>query len=109
MSLSGNQIREKFIAYFRDKRGHLHLPSSSLIPDNPTLLLTSAGMVQFVPISLGLASSSQPPRAVTAQKCASACGNDSDIENVVKTARHHSFFEMMGNFRFGDYFKAEVI
>lgn len=109
MHLSGNQIREKYIAYFRDKRGHLHLPSSSLIPDNPTLLLTSAGMVQFVPIFLGHTQASEPPRAVTAQKCARAGGKDSDIENVGRTARHHSFFEMMGNFSFGDYFKAEVI
>ncbi len=104
MHLSGNEIREKYIAYFRDKRGHLHLPSSSLIPDNPTLLLTSAGMVQFVPIFLGHTAPPQPPKAVTAQKCARAGGKDSDIENVGRTARHHSFFEMMGNFSFGDYF-----
>jgi alanyl-tRNA synthetase len=109
MILSGAEIRERFISYFRDKRGHLHLPSSSLIPDNPTLLLTSAGMVQFVPIFLGQAPPLNPPRAVTAQKCARAGGKDSDIENVGRTARHHSFFEMMGNFSFGDYFKKEVI
>ncbi len=109
MVLSGSQIREQFISYFRDKRGHLHLPSSSLIPENPTLLLTSAGMVQFVPIFLGQKEPTDPPRAVTAQKCARAGGKDSDIENVGRTARHHSFFEMMGNFSFGDYFKAEII
>ena len=109
MALTGNEIRDKFIAYFRDKHGHLHLPSASLIPDNPTLLLTSAGMVPFVPIFLGQAAPTKPPRAVTAQKCARAGGKDSDIENVGRTARHHSFFEMMGNFSFGDYFKAEVI
>ncbi|HEY9718716.1 MAG TPA: alanine--tRNA ligase [Trichormus sp.] len=109
MPLSGAEIREKFISYFRDKRGHLHLPSSSLIPDNPTLLLTSAGMVQFVPIFLGQAPAPQPPRVVTVQKCARAGGKDSDIENVGRTARHHSFFEMLGNFSFGDYFKKEVI
>src|SRR3984885_11108235 len=109
VTLSGAQIRDKFIAYFKDKRGHLHLPSASLIPDNPTLLLTSAGMVPFVPIFLGQAAPTKPPRAVTAQKCARAGGKDSDIENVGRTARHHSFFEMMGNFSFGDYFKAEVI
>ncbi len=109
MSLSSSQIRDKFIAYFRDKRGHLHLPSSSLIPDNPTLLLTSAGMVQFVPIFLGQSPPPQPPRAVTAQKCTRAGGKDSDIENVGRTARHNSFFEMLGNFSFGDYFKAQVI
>ena len=109
MSLSGAQIRDKFVEYFRDKRGHLHLPSSSLIPDNPTLLLTSAGMVQFVPIFLGQSPPTSPPRVVTVQKCARAGGKDSDIENVGRTARHHSFFEMLGNFSFGDYFKKEVI
>jgi alanyl-tRNA synthetase len=109
MFLSGAEIRELYISYFRDKRGHQHLPSSSLIPDNPTLLLTSAGMVQFVPIFLGQVPPLNPPRAVTAQKCARAGGKDSDIENVGRTARHHSFFEMMGNFSFGDYFKKEVI
>ncbi|MBX9692010.1 MAG: alanine--tRNA ligase, partial [Cyanobacteria bacterium] len=109
MTLSGAQIREKFISFFRDKHGHLHKPSSSLIPDNPTLLLTSAGMVQFVPIFLGNAPPTNPPRAVTVQKCARAGGKDSDIENIGRTSRHHSFFEMLGNFSFGDYFKKEVI
>jgi alanyl-tRNA synthetase len=108
MSLSGSEIRQKFISYFRDKREHLHLPSASLIPDNPTLLLTSAGMVPFVPFFLGQA---PPPRTriVTCQKSARAGGKDSDIENIGRTARHHSFFEMLGNFSFGDYFKKEVI
>lgn len=109
MTLSGAEIREKFISFFRDKKGHLHLPSSSLIPDNPTLLLTSAGMVQFVPIFLGKSKPTDPPRAVTVQKCARAGGKDSDIENIGRTARHHSFFEMLGNFSFGDYFKKEII
>ena len=109
MTLSGNEIRDKFVSYFRDKRAHLHKPSSSLIPDNPTLLLTSAGMVQFVPIFLGQAEPTNPPRAVTVQKCARAGGKDSDIENIGRTARHHSFFEMLGNFSFGDYFKAEQV
>lgn len=107
--LSGNEIRDKFVAYFEKKRGHLHLPSSSLIPDNPTLLLTSAGMVQFVPIFLGQAKPTDPPRVVTVQKCARAGGKDSDIENIGRTSRHHSFFEMLGNFSFGDYFKKEII
>jgi alanyl-tRNA synthetase len=107
-TLTGAQIREKFISYFHDKRGHLHLPSASLIPDNPTLLLTSAGMVPFVPYFLGQA---PPPasRIVTCQKVTRAGGKDSDIENIGRTQRHHSFFEMLGNFSFGDYFKKEVI
>lgn len=108
MSLSGADIRQRFISYFKDKRDHLHLPSASLIPDNPTLLLTSAGMVPFVPYFLGQA---PPPktRIVTVQKSARAGGKDSDIENIGRTARHHSFFEMLGNFSFGDYFKKEII
>ncbi len=108
MSLSGSEIRQKFTSYFKDKRGHLHLPSASLIPDNPTLLLTSAGMVPFVPYFLGQA---PPPasRITTCQKSARAGGKDSDIENIGRTARHHSFFEMLGNFSFGDYFKKEII
>lgn len=109
MTLSGAEIRDKFISFFKEKKGHLHLPSSSLIPDNPTLLLTSAGMVQFVPIFLGNSKPTEPPRAVTVQKCARAGGKDSDIENIGRTARHHSFFEMLGNFSFGDYFKKEII
>ncbi|MCB9468243.1 MAG: alanine--tRNA ligase [Candidatus Obscuribacterales bacterium] len=109
MTLSGAEIRSKFVSFFKDKKGHLHLPSSSLIPDNPTLLLTSAGMVQFVPIFLGNAKPTSPPRAVTVQKCARAGGKDSDIENIGRTTRHHSFFEMLGNFSFGDYFKKEII
>ncbi|MBU6451562.1 MAG: alanine--tRNA ligase [Cyanobacteria bacterium REEB67] len=109
MTLRGSEIRDKFVSYFRDKRGHKHIESSSLIPDNPTLLLTSAGMVQFVPIFLGQAKPPEPPRAVTVQKCARAGGKDSDIENIGRTSRHHSFFEMLGNFSFGDYFKKEVI
>jgi alanyl-tRNA synthetase len=80
-----------------------------LIPDNPTLLLTSAGMVPFVPIFLGQAPPTDPPRVVTVQKVTRAGGKDSDIENIGRTARHHSFFEMLGNFSFGDYFKKEVI
>ncbi len=108
MSLSGAEIRQRFISYFRDKQKHLFMPSASLIPDNPTLLLTSAGMVPFVPYFLGQA---PPPstRIVTCQKVTRAGGKDSDIENIGRTSRHHSFFEMLGNFSFGDYFKKEVI
>lgn len=107
-ALTGAQIREKFISYFRDQRGHLYLQSASLIPDNPTLLLTSAGMVPFVPFFLGQAPP-PAPRIVTCQKVTRAGGKDSDIENIGRTQRHHSFFEMLGNFSFGDYFKKEVI
>src|ERR1700722_522694 len=108
MTMTGSEIREKFISYFRDKHEHLYLPSASLIPDNPTLLLTSAGMVPFVPYFLGQA---PPPksRIVSFQKAARAGGKDSDIENIGRTSRHHSFFEMLGNFSFGDYFKKEII
>ena len=109
MMLTGNDVREKFIAYFRDKLDHKHLPSSGLIPDNPTVMLTTAGMLQFVPIFLGYEDPPTPPRAVTYQKCARAGGKDSDIENVGRTPRHHTFFEMLGNFSFGDYFKKEII
>lgn len=107
--LSGNEIRQKFVTYFSDKLNHLHLPSSGLIPDNPTVLLTTAGMLQFVPIFLGYQNPTEPPRVVTYQKCARAGGKDSDIENVGRTPRHHTFFEMLGNFSFGDYFKKEII
>ncbi|MEW5820314.1 MAG: alanine--tRNA ligase-related protein, partial [Cyanobacteriota bacterium] len=107
--ISGNDLRQKFVEYFKDKLNHNHLPSSSLIPDNPTVLLTPAGMLQFVPVFLGYQDPPDPPRVVTYQKCARAGGKDSDIENVGRTPRHHTFFEMLGNFSFGDYFKHEVI
>ncbi len=106
---TGKEIRQKFINFFKDKHDSVHLPSSSLIPDNPTVLLTTAGMLQFVPIFLGYEAPPNPPRAVTVQKCARAGGKDSDIENVGRTPRHHTFFEMLGNFSFGDYFKKQVI
>lgn len=107
--LTGNELRQRFIDYFVQKRGHAHLPSSSLIPDNPTVLMTTAGMLQFVPIFLGYQDPPSPPRVTTYQKCARAGGKDSDIENVGRTPRHHTFFEMLGNFSFGDYFKEEII
>jgi len=107
--LSGKEIRQKFINFFKEKHDSVHLPSSSLIPENPTVLLTTAGMLQFVPIFLGYEAPPNPPRAVTVQKCARAGGKDSDIENVGRTPRHHTFFEMLGNFSFGDYFKKQVI
>lgn len=104
---TSKEIRDSWINFFTSK-GHKHIRSSSLIPDNPTLLLTSAGMVQFVPFFLGL-KETDSKRAVTIQKCARVGGKDSDLENIGRTTRHHSFFEMLGNFSFGDYFKPEVI
>ncbi len=108
--LTGDQIRSMFLNYFNEKHNCTIVKSSSLIPDNPTVLLTTAGMLQFVPIFLGLEKAPyNPPRATSCQKCARAGGKDSDIENVGRTPRHHTFFEMLGNFSFGDYFKKEVI
>ncbi len=108
--LSGNEIRQKFIEFFRDKHNSTEVASSSLVPDNPTVLLTTAGMLQFLPYYLGLEKPPfEPARAVSCQKCARAGGKDSDIENVGRTPRHHTFFEMLGNFAFGDYYKKEVI
>ena len=108
--LTGNEIRRAFIEFFRDKHQSTEVASSSLVPDNPTVLLTTAGMLQFLPYYLGLEKPPyNPPRAVSCQKCARAGGKDSDIENVGRTPRHHTFFEMLGNFAFGDYYKKDVI
>ena len=108
--LTGNEIRKAFIEFFRDKHQSTEVPSSSLVPNNPTVLLTTAGMLQFLPYYLGLEQPPyNPPRAVSCQKCARAGGKDSDIENVGRTPRHHTFFEMLGNFAFGDYYKKDVI
>lgn len=108
--LTGNEIRDLFLNYFKEKHNHTVIESSSLVPENPTVLLTTAGMLQFVPYFLGLEQPKfSPPRATTCQKCARAGGKDSDIENVGRTPRHHTFFEMLGNFSFGDYFKEEII
>lgn len=108
--LTGNEIRDLYLNYFKEKHNSTIVESSSLIPDNPTVLLTTAGMLQFVPIFLGLEKPKfSPARATTCQKCARAGGKDSDIENVGRTPRHHTFFEMLGNFSFGDYFKKEII
>lgn len=109
-TLTGNQIREGFLKFFEEKHNSTRVESSSLVPDNPTVLLTTAGMLQFTPIFLGYEESPyDPARATTCQKCARAGGKDSDIENVGRTPRHHTFFEMLGNFSFGDYYKNEVI
>src|SRR5574344_1222253 len=108
--LKGNEIRDLYLNYFKDKHQHTIVESSSLVPDNPTVLLTTAGMLQFVPYYLGIEKVPfDPARAVSCQKCARAGGKDSDIENVGRTPRHHTFFEMLGNFSFGDYYKKEVI
>lgn len=108
--LTGNEIRRAFIEFFRDKHQSTEVASSSLVPDNPTVLLTTAGMLQFLPYYLGLEKPPyNPARAVSCQKCARAGGKDSDIENVGRTPRHHTFFEMLGNFAFGDYYKKDVI
>jgi alanyl-tRNA synthetase len=101
-------IRARFIEYFT-ARGHREVPSSSLVPaDDPTLLFTNAGMVQFKRVFQGLERRDYS-RAVSSQKCVRAGGKHNDLEQVGHTARHHTFFEMLGNFSFGDYFKAEAI
>lgn len=107
---TGAEIREAFLSYFEQKLGHKRLPSASLVPvNNPTVLLTPAGMLPFVPIFMGLEPAPNPPRATTSQKCARVSGKASDLEAVGRTPRHHTFFEMLGNFSFGDYFKHDVI
>jgi len=101
-------IRSQFLNYF-DRNGHMVAPSSPLVPDNdPTLLFVNAGMVPFKDWFTG-ALSPDYPRATTSQKCVRAGGKHNDLDNVGYTARHHTFFEMLGNFSFGDYFKAEAI
>lgn len=106
--LSGNKIREAFLSYFKGK-GHTVMSSSSLIPANdPTLLFTNAGMNQFKGIFLGEEDRGYK-RAASSQKCVRAGGKHNDLENVGRTARHHTFFEMLGNFSFGDYFKRDAI
>ncbi len=106
--MTGNDIRARFLEYFR-RHGHTVVRSSSLVPaQDPTLLFTNAGMVQFKALFLG-EERREYVRATTAQKCVRAGGKHNDLENVGRTARHHTFFEMLGNFSFGDYFKEDAI
>ena len=104
-----SEIRSRFLAYF-ERQHHVVRPSSSLVPaDDPTLLFTNAGMVQFKRVFLGLEETTYGKRATTSQKCVRAGGKHNDLEQVGHTARHHTFFEMLGNFSFGDYFKRDAI
>ena len=106
--MTGGEIRARFLEYFR-RRGHTVVRSSPLVPaQDPTLLFTNAGMVQFKSVFLG-EETREYVRATTAQKCVRAGGKHNDLENVGRTARHHTFFEMLGNFSFGDYFKEDAI
>src|SRR6185437_11160797 len=109
MDMSGvNEIRSTFLNFFAEN-GHEIVPSSPLVPRNdPTLMFTNAGMVQFKNVFTGV--EKRPySRATSAQKCVRAGGKHNDLDNVGYTARHHTFFEMLGNFSFGDYFKADAI
>src|SRR6059058_3344160 len=104
------EIRQRFLDYFA-RNGHAVRPSSSLVPeDDPTLLFTNAGMVKFKKVFLGLEEPSfGKRRAATSQKCVRAGGKHNDLEQVGHTARHNTFFEMLGNFSFGDYFKRDPL
>ena len=106
--MSSNELRRAFLEFFR-QHGHEIVASSPLVPGNdPTLLFTNAGMVQFKDVFLG-DDKRKYNRAVTSQRCVRAGGKHNDLENVGYTARHHTFFEMLGNFSFGDYFKEDAI
>ena len=106
--MTGNEIRQKFLNFFQ-KNSHAIIEDSSLIPqDDPTLLFTNSGMVQFKRVFMG-EEQRDYSRASTCQRCVRAGGKHNDLENVGHTARHHTFFEMLGNFSFGDYFKKEAI
>src|SRR5204862_2688627 len=106
--MTGSEIREKFLEYF-ERQGHTRVRSSPLLPANdPSLLFVNAGMNQFKDVFLG-SEKRDYVRAATSQKCIRAGGKHNDLDEVGKTARHHTFFEMLGNFSFGDYFKEDAI
>ncbi|HEX6587557.1 MAG TPA: alanine--tRNA ligase-related protein, partial [Longimicrobiales bacterium] len=106
--MTSSEVRKRFLEYFERNR-HRIVPSSALVPDNdPTLLFTNAGMVQFKRVFLGQENPGYN-RATTSQKCLRVSGKHNDLEEVGVTARHHTFFEMLGNFSFGDYFKRDAI
>src|SRR5712675_883090 len=106
--MSAAEVRSAFLEFFR-AHNHMIVPSSSLVPGNdPTLLFTNSGMVQFKDVFLGR-EQREYLRAASSQRCVRAGGKHNDLENVGYTARHHTFFEMLGNFSFGDYFKREAI